>query len=307
MIAGIGCGSTEMSGETGSTSGTGSTGSTTGTAGTASTTSTGEVPTSSSSTTGEPVGNLLLSDKFLNIAHRGGASLRPEETLLAFEHALAVGADVLEFDVHASSDGVIVAMHDGTVDRTTDGTGQIKAQTLAQLRALDAGYRFTPDGGQTFPYRGAGIGIPTLEEILEAFPGSYCLIEIKQNDPPIVEGLLSALAEHGALERVVIAATELETIQAVRAAAPMVFTSLSTPEMLDLHLNVGSPDYVAPAQFVHAPWDLASAELVTFAHGLGMKVHPWTVNQESRMVELVGRGVDGIMTDDPALLATVAP
>ena len=141
VIAGIGCGSTEMSGETGSTSGTGSTGTTTSTSGTASTTSTGEAPTSSSSTTGEPGGNLLLSDKFLNIAHRGGASLRPEETLLAFEHALAVGADVLEFDVHASSDGVIVAMHDGTVDRTTDGTGPIKAQTLAQLRALDAGYR----------------------------------------------------------------------------------------------------------------------------------------------------------------------
>ncbi|PCC71253.1 glycerophosphoryl diester phosphodiesterase [Nannocystis exedens] len=302
------CGSPGMSGETGDASGstTTSTGSTT-------TGGTSEAPTTSSSTTeagsetGQPPGNLLLSDKFLNIAHRGGGLLRPEETLPAFEHALAVGADVLEFDVHASSDGVLVAMHDATVDRTTDGTGAIKAQTLDELRALDAGYRFTPDGGQTFPYRGMGLQIPTLDEILEQFPDSYYLIEIKQTDPPIVDGLLAALEQHAALERVVVASGDLETIMAVRAAAPEVFTSLSTPEVLDLYLKVGSPEYVAPARFVHSPWDLTSAELVTFAHELGLKVHPWTVNEEDRMVDLIGRGVDGIMTDDPALLATVAP
>src|SRR5688572_5860781 len=99
------CGSPVMSEETGEASGTTTTSST----------------TTTDSTSGEPPGNPLLSDKFLNIAHRGGALLRPEETLPAFEHALAVGADVLELDVHASSDGVLVAMHDGTVDRTTEG------------------------------------------------------------------------------------------------------------------------------------------------------------------------------------------
>ncbi|WP_434420940.1 glycerophosphodiester phosphodiesterase [Nannocystis pusilla] len=300
------CGSPVMSEETGDASASSTT--------STSSTTTGEAPTTTSSSTtgtdsetGEPPGNLLLSDHFLNIAHRGGALLRPEETLPAFEHALAAGADVLELDVHASSDGVLVAMHDGTVDRTTDGTGAIKAKTLDELRALDAGYRFTPDGGQTFPFRGTGISIPTLEEIFKKFPDSYYLIEIKQTDPPIVEGLLAAIEDHAALERVVIASGDLDTIVAVRAAAPAAFTSLSTPEMLDLYLNVGSPEYVAPAQFVHSPWDLTSAELVTFAHELGMKVHPWTVNEEARMVDLIGRGVDGIMTDDPALLEAVAP
>ncbi|WAS94231.1 glycerophosphodiester phosphodiesterase [Nannocystis punicea] len=298
-----------MSAETESSSGSSEASTSTTTTGdtTAAPTTSTSGTTEADSETGEPAGNLFLSDNFLNIAHRGGAALRPEETLPAFEHALAVGADVLEFDVHASSDGVIVAMHDGTVDRTTDGTGAIKAMTLDELRALDAGYRFTPDGGQTFPYRATGIAIPTLEEIFKKFPDSYYLIEIKQTDPPIVDGLLAALEEHGALERVVIASGDLETIEAVRAASPTVFTSLSTPEMLDLYLKVGSPDYVAPALFVHSPWDLSSAELVTFAHERGMKVHPWTVNEESRMVDLIGRGVDGIMTDDPALLATVAP
>jgi glycerophosphoryl diester phosphodiesterase len=309
------CGFPEVSGETGEASGpTSSSGSTStgtittdGTTGAPTTSTTSSGTTAGDSETGEPAGNLFLSDKFLNIAHRGGAALRPEETLPAFEHALAVGADVLEFDVHASSDGVVVAMHDGTVDRTTDGTGAIKAMTLDELRALDAGYRFTTDDGQTFPYRGTGIVIPTLDEIFNKFPDSYYLIEIKQTDPPIVDELLTALEEHGALERVVIASGDLETIEAVRAASPEVFTSLSTPEVLDLYLKVGSPDYVAPALFVHSPWDLTSAELVSFAHELGMKVHPWTVNEESRMVDLIGRGVDGIMTDDPALLATVAP
>jgi len=278
--------------------------------------STTEAPTTSTTSSGttaaetdteEPVGNLLLSDKFLNIAHRGGGDLRPEETLPAFENALAVGAEVLEFDVHASSDGVIVAMHDGTVDRTTDGAGAVKAMTFRELRGLDAGYRFTPDDGQTFPYRGMGIVVPTIEEILDAFPDSYYLIEIKQTDPPIVDGVLAALEERAALERVVLASADFDTIVAVRAAAPEAFTSLSTPEMLELNVNVGSPDYTPPAQFVHSPWDLTSAELVTFAHALGMKVHPWTVNEENRMVDLIGRGVDGIMTDDPALLESVSP
>src|SRR5690554_1995342 len=135
--------------------------------------------------TGEPPGNLLLSDQVLNIAHRGGGLLRPETTLPAFEHALAVGADVLEFDLHASADGVIVAMHDDTVDRTTEGSGAIKDRSFAELRMLDAGYRFTTDDGQTYPYRGAGIQIPTLEEILLGFPDRYYLMEIKQSEPPI--------------------------------------------------------------------------------------------------------------------------
>lgn len=313
LVLASGCGDPGMSSGTDAST---SSGSSTSSSTTTSTSGTGETPTSSgsSSTTTETesetegvVGNLFLSDKFLNIAHRGGGRLRPEETLPAFENALAVGADVLEFDVHATADGVIVAMHDASVDRTTDGTGAIKAMTFAELRALDAGHQFTPDGGATHPYRGAGIVVPTLEEILDAFPDSYYLIEIKQTDPPIVDGLLAALEQRQALERVVVASGDLDTIVAVRTAMPAVFTSLSVPEMLELNVNVGSPDYAAPAQFVHSPWDLATAELVAFSHELGLKVHAWTVNEENRMLDLIDHGVDGIMTDDPALLATVAP
>ncbi len=104
----------------------------------------------------------------LNMAHRGGSRLAPENTLAAFEHATSLGVDVLEMDLRSSADGVVVAMHDDGVDRTTDGTGPVTGLTLADLKALDAGYRFSRDGGATFPHRGQGVSIPTLDEVLTA-------------------------------------------------------------------------------------------------------------------------------------------
>lgn len=302
-----------VGGDEGSASG--STGSSSGsTAVEGSTGATGEVVTGSSAGSsgaavdmgGEP-GNLLLSDRVLNIAHRGGGRLRPEETLPAFEHALAVGADVLEFDVHATADGVLVAMHDDTVDRTTDGTGAIKNLSFAELRAFDAGYAFTRDDGATFPYRGMGITVPTVEEILTQFPDSYYLIELKQLEPPIVEPLLAALEQHGVMERVVLASFDVETIAAVRAAAPEVLTALSLVEWAEFSTSLGDPGYTSPARFVQPQAKLTSVQVVEFAHELGLKVHPWTVNDAAEMMLLLSRGVDGIMTDDPELLASLLP
>ncbi|MEZ4381747.1 MAG: glycerophosphodiester phosphodiesterase [Nannocystaceae bacterium] len=265
----------------------------TGTAGATSTTDT---------TTGADEDDLLLGDRLLNIAHRGGRVERPEATLLAFAHALEVGADVLEFDVHASSDGVLVAIHDDTVDRTTDGAGEVRSMTFAALQALDAGYTFSPDDGATHPYRGMGLTIPSVAEIFAAFPDAHFIIEIKQTEPPIAGALVDLLAEHDLLDRTVLAAFDSQALLEVRAQNPGVITSLNVDEMLDLHAHIGDPDYAAPARFVHSPWELTSPELVDFAHGLGLKVHPWTVNSPFVMDDMIEVGVDGIMTDDPALL-----
>ena len=98
----------------------------------------------------------------INIAHRGGAEIAPENTLEGFREGLRVGAGVLELDVHTTADGHVVVIHDDTVDRTTDGTGAVREMSFAEIRRLDAGYRFTPDGGETFPYRGQGIKTPRL-------------------------------------------------------------------------------------------------------------------------------------------------
>ncbi len=261
--------------------------------------------TTDSTETGDPPGNPLLSDELLNIAHRGGGLLRPEATLTAFENALAVGADVLEMDLHATSDGVIVVIHDDTVDRTTDGTGSVSELTFAELRMLDAGYDFTTDDGQTFPYRGMGIFVPTLDEVLDAFPDAHYLMEIKQSDPPIVSDALAILANHAVEDRVVLASFDDDTIEAVRAANPSLFTAMSAVEMAEFVAAMEDPSYQPPCLFFQSPWDITSQEMVDRAHALGMKVHPWTINTSVLMSDLIARGVDGIMTDDPDLLAQV--
>src|SRR5207344_689588 len=99
-------------------------------------------------------------------AHRGGAALRPENTLLAFDHGLSLGADGLEFDVHLSRDGVVVVHHDQTLDRTTDGAGAVAALTAAELGRLDAAYHF---GAPAFTYRGTAGGVPTLRDVLQRY------------------------------------------------------------------------------------------------------------------------------------------
>src|SRR5690349_592508 len=102
----------------------------------------------------------------LVVAHRGGAALRPENTLVVFRHASDVGADILEMDLQVTADDTLVVLHDPTVDRTTNGMGPVRSLALRDAQALDAAYRWTPDGGATFPYRGQGVTIPTFAEVL---------------------------------------------------------------------------------------------------------------------------------------------
>src|SRR2546423_5277078 len=133
------------------------------------------------------VSNPWLSGRVLNYAHQGGAAEAPSSTLLALHRAVEVGADALELDVHATADGHLVVCHDATVDATTDGAGPIAAMTLAEVQALDNGYRFGGDGD--FPYRGRApadrsLGVATLAEGLDAFPGVYLNLDIKQTAPP---------------------------------------------------------------------------------------------------------------------------
>jgi len=115
----------------------------------------------------------------VNFAHRGGAKIVPENTLEGFREGLRAGGGVLELDVHTTADGTVVVIHDETVDRTTDGSGAICEMTLAEVKRLDAGYRFTPDGGKTHPYRGEGVRIPTMEEVYREFTDLPINIEIR--------------------------------------------------------------------------------------------------------------------------------
>src|SRR5215210_1023231 len=137
----------------------------------------------------------------VNIAHRGGAEIAPENTLEGFREGLRVGAGVLELDVHTTADGHVVVIHDDVVDRTTNSTGAVREMTPAELKRLDAGYRFTRDGGATFPFRGEGIRIPTLEEVYDEFVGVPINIEIKGERPGIEEALWRIIESAGAAGR----------------------------------------------------------------------------------------------------------
>ncbi len=121
------------------------------------------------------------------IAHRGGAELFPENTLFAFQQVSDLGVDVIELDVRSTSDGTLVVIHDASVERTTGGSGQVSEMTLEQLKKLNAGYRFTPDGGKTFPHRQSGIMVLTLLEVFTALPKIKFNIEPKQQTPSLIK------------------------------------------------------------------------------------------------------------------------
>ncbi|MDO9019355.1 MAG: glycerophosphodiester phosphodiesterase [Deltaproteobacteria bacterium] len=254
-----------------------------------------------------PGDNVLLCGAPLLIAHRGGGALRPEETLPAFANAAALHADVLELDVHTTADGEVVCIHDATVDRTTNGTGAVRGLTFAELRALDAGYRFTTDGGATFPYRGRGITVPRLAEVLAAHPTAWFSIEIKQLEPGIVDAVLAVVDASGAASRVVLVSFHDAVVREIRARRPGLVTGMSLGEFVAFaRLRPGAEEsYAPPTTISQLPADSVTAEVVARAERFGVRLHAWTVNDRAAMERLLDLGVHGIMTDDPALLADV--
>jgi glycerophosphoryl diester phosphodiesterase len=244
--------------------------------------------------------------------HRGAAGLAPENTLASFALALALGAEVLEFDVHASRDGIIVVIHDATLDRTTDGAGPVREQTLYELQQLDAGYCFTRDP-HDFPYRGHGVRIPTFESVLRQFPLAYCNVEIKQADPPIVAEVVGVIRRLDAHRRVLLAAEHDSIMREIRQHAGDIPTSFSAAEVADFVARLRSgafEDYRPAGCALQIPprfgdMELITAESVAAAHRCGCEVHAWTINQREEMVRLLRLGVDGIMSDLPGLARCV--
>jgi glycerophosphoryl diester phosphodiesterase len=257
---------------------------------------------------------MIRCDKVLNIAHRGGRRIRPEHTILAYDQALADGADILELDVHETIDGMLVVMHDRTVDRTTNCTGAIKEMTFADLRECDAGYKFTKDDGATYPYRDTGLMVPTMVEVFERYPDTAFVIELKQGEPSIIDHFVEVIREHGVEDKMTGSAFSTELLQELRIAAPEIPTNLGTSEVVVFYgksFDELDPEYEPPAEFLQVPVERGGIPvlhpgLVPRAHELGMYVHIWTINDEEEMRFLIETyGIDGIMTDDPPLLTKV--
>ena len=150
------------------------------------------------------------------VGHRGNAAHAPENTIESFRQAVDLGVDALELDVHLSRDGHVVVIHDSTLDRTTDGSGRVERLPLSEIRRVDAGARFTRDGGTTRPYRGTGVRVPSLDEVLGAFPRTPLLIEIKAD---AASGPARALIErHGAMDRCIVASFSESAMDAFRGS-----------------------------------------------------------------------------------------
>jgi glycerophosphoryl diester phosphodiesterase len=246
-------------------------------------------------------------------AHRGGSlefgvPTYPENTLPAFR-AAAFRGFVLELDVKLTKDLVPVVIHDATLDRTTDGSGPVAAYTERELAELDAGYRYTPDGGRTFPYRGAGARISTLREVLAALPHARVNVEIK--DGRAQEAVQETIREAGAEHRVLVAAGDRRNRS--RFAAYPGPTSAGYQEMYTfygLHQVRCTRFWRPPVDAfqmpdVHNGRRALSPRWVREAHALNMAVHVWTIDAEADMRRLLEWDVDGIITDRPDRLARV--
>jgi glycerophosphoryl diester phosphodiesterase len=248
-----------------------------------------------------------------NFGHRGASGTHPENTLVSFAAAIERGAQAFELDVHRTADGEIIVSHDDTLERTTNGRGPIRQRTLAELRPLDAGFRFSLDGGRTFPFRGTGVTIPTLREVCETFPDMPMIIEIKQVAPPLEDDLAQVLQSTGADQRALVFSLHQEPVDRFRTIRNGWTTGFGPSEVADfLHrVNTGDWDGYRPAGLAFAVpvhWHgtrIISAPFVDAAHRFGREVYVWTVNDPAEMRALLGLGVDGLITDFPDRLSRV--
>lgn len=214
----------------------------------------------------------------LIIGHRGARALGPENTLRALRKGMAC-ADLVEVDVRLTKDGIVVAIHDAAVDRTTDGTGPVKGFTIEELKRLDAG------GGET---------IPTLSEVIDLVRGQTGLVvEFKE---PGTEAIVVSVLMDRMPERLFLVSFHPESVAMAKKLLPGAQAGLIySQEIVD---PVGLARSVE-ADLILPRWDRVSRELVDQAHNAGLLVVPWLLNTPEDIEEAIRIGVEGFSSDDP--------
>jgi glycerophosphoryl diester phosphodiesterase len=249
-----------------------------------------------------------------NFAHRGASSRVPENTLEAFRLAVLSGAGGLELDVHMASDGRVVVIHDDSVDRTTEGTGLVRRMTLHEVQSLDAGYRFTPDGGTTYPYRGRDVRVPELGEVLREFPGHRVNIDVKEEQPGVEAALLETIRDAGAGDRVLVVSEMPAVVERVRElSGNSISTGASRREIRDfyrlsrlrLEVLVRPPYDALQVPVEYGGREVVTPRFVNAAHNRGVRVDVWTIDESEEMRRLLDLGADVIMTNRPEVLEGV--
>lgn len=223
----------------------------------------------------------------------------------ALDNGLALGADGLEFDVQLAADGIPVVIHDHTLDRTTDRTGPVSALTAEQLARVDAGYRFERDGA--LPFRGQGIGVPTLDAVMARHPGARMIIEMKGGAPELARAVAAAIRKFDAVDRTCVGSFHRSSVEAMRAEFPEIHTSASQPEaQWTLYRSWARwpftsarpygafqlPEFAGRMRVVSRPF-------LRHVHREGHKVQVWVVNDRTDILRLLDWGVDGIISDRP--------
>lgn len=253
-----------------------------------------------------------FGDGPLVLAHGGGQRLWPDNTLEAFRGSDALGADVLEIDIHQDASGAFRVIHDATVDRTTNAVGAVADLPEAAFEEIDAGYRWTTGGPSAaesgeFHYRGQGVRIPTLPEVLSEFRNIAINIELKQDDAGAGRQLCSDLREAGVTMSVMVASFHTAPMRAFREACPEVATSATRAEVTLFYLLARArlaAVYSPPFEALQVPVKQGNLtvilpSVVRAAHSRNLRLQAWTINDSSEMERLLGMGIDGLITDRP--------
>ena len=233
------------------------------------------------------------------VAHRGASALAPENTISSFSRALEIGADAVEFDIHQSSDGRLVVMHDESLERTTNGSGFIRDTDSNVLRGLDAGSWYASG------FRGERI--PTLEEALDFItPAAYALVEIKHGND-VYPGIEKKIAELMSLRksrrnRTVFIAFDPEILLNIRELDAELSTGLLTADPPDDYIDVAEEFLV---QCFFPKWERLRNESVSLLHKNGYSVHPWVIDREEDAVKVISMKPDSVSSNHPDMLKRI--
>src|SRR5579862_1855805 len=236
----------------------------------------------------------FFSSTPLVFAHRGGAALAPENTMAAFDNAVALGVDGLELDVRLARDGVVVVHHDATLDRTTRLTGPLSARAARELGAA---------------------GVPALADVLARHRDVRVIVELKENTRDLARAAVDVIVAAGAVDRVCVGSFGRRALRAVRAMAPSIATSAAREEVRwalyrswcrwprGMAPGAEYGGYQVPERA--GTTRVVSPRFVADAHRAGLAVQVWTVNTEADARRLLGWGVDALITDRPDIMMAI--
>ena len=236
------------------------------------------------------------------VGHRGNRAHAPENTIPSLLEAVALGVDAVEFDLHVSRDGQLVVIHDATLDRTTGESGPIVGRSLRELQQVDAGFRFTPDGGRTYPWRGRGATVPSFDELVESLPRNLpFIIELKTS--AATEPLRAAVRRHHLASRIIVAGFSAQSVQPLRGEGFAI--GASTGDVVKALPSAFVGRQVAPSCDAfcippsHNGIPVPIGALVRALRASRTVVHVWTVNHREQARRLWEIGVNGIIYNQP--------